>query len=155
MMQQANSRGRTFRFLIAASAACLMLAAIFAPLPVQAHSAQARSIQVNARAFAFEPGTVQVQRGDIVTLHLEAQDTVHGLYIDGYDINLIAEPGASATVTFVADQEGKFKVRCSVACGALHPFMIGELNVTPNLPFVRALLVTLVGGVAALAFFWK
>jgi heme/copper-type cytochrome/quinol oxidase subunit 2 len=33
---------------------------------------------------------------------------------------------------FVADKPGAFKVRCSVACGPMHPFMIGKLVVEPN-----------------------
>lgn len=149
------SHGRSCRILIAASAVPVTLAAIFLPLPAPALAAQTHLIQVNARAFAFEPGILTVQRGDTVTIHLEALDAVHGLYIDGYEVKLVAEPGTSATATFIADKEGKFKFRCAVACGALHPFMIGELNVTPNVPFVRALLITLVGVIAAVAFFWK
>lgn len=155
MTKAVLSYRHTHRFGIAASAVLLMLAAILVPLPAQAYTPRAHTLQINARAFAFEPGSLSVRRGDTVTLVLEATDTVHGLYVDGYDVNLVAEPGKSATATFVADKEGKFKFRCSVACGALHPFMIGELNVEPNLPFVRALLLTLVGGIGALAFFWK
>lgn len=155
MTQWTTSHGRTRHLGIAASAVLVMLAAFFVPLPTSARAAQSHTIQINARAFAFEPATVDVQRGDTVTIQLEAMDAVHGLYIDGYDVNLIAEPGKSATATFVADKDGKFKFRCAVACGALHPFMIGELNVSPNVPFMRALLITLVGVIAAVAFFWK
>lgn len=132
-----------------------MFAAIFLPLPVDAYTPETHTLQINARTFAFEPGSIAIRRGDTITIELEALDAVHGLYLDGYDVNLVAEPGKSASVTFVADKDGKFKFRCSVACGALHPFMIGELNVEPDIPLVRALLITLMGVIGALAFFWK
>ena len=148
-------RGRR-RIWIAASTALLTLAAIVIPLPTAtAAAAQARRIDVNARTFAFEPATIQVQRGDTVTLHLESLDAEHGLFIDGYDVNIQAEPGKSAEITFVADKEGKFKFRCSVTCGALHPFMIGELNVEPDFPFTRAVAATLIASIGAIAFFWR
>lgn len=147
--------GRLYRYLIAASTACLVLAAIFVPLPAQAYVPEAHTLHINARTFAFDPGSIAIHRGDTVTIELEALDAVHGLYVDGYDVNLVAEPGKSASTTFVADKEGKFKFRCSVACGALHPFMIGELKVEPDIPFVRAILVTLASVIGALVFFWK
>jgi cytochrome c oxidase subunit 2 len=87
---------------------------------------------------AYEPGRVRVNQGDRVTLKLESTDVVHGLYVDGYDVDIRAQPGLPAEATFVADKAGKFKFRCSVSCGAMHPFMIGELVVGPNLPFGRA-----------------
>ena len=34
---------------------------------------------------------------------------------------------------------------CSVSCGPLHPFMIGELIVGPNVPLWRAVGAALVG----------
>lgn len=149
------TRGRLFRYLIAASAACLMLAAMVLPLPVMASAPQLRTLHIDARTFAYEPGSASVRRGDTVTIELEALDAVHGFYLDGYDVNLVVEPGKHATATFVADKEGKFKFRCSVACGALHPFMIGELNVEPNTPLARAVLITFAGALGALAIFWK
>lgn len=149
------TRGRLYRLLVAASAACLMLAAIVLPLPLMASAPQAHTLRVDAHTFAYEPSSISVQRGDTVTIQLEALDAVHGLYLDGYNVNLVAEPGKSATTTFLADKAGKFKFRCSIACGALHPFMIGELNVEPNTPLARALLITFAGVIGALALFWK
>jgi cytochrome c oxidase subunit 2 len=80
-----------------------------------------------------------------VTLVLEAEDVTHGLYLDGHDVDLVAVPGRASRATFVADRPGKFRLRCSKVCGTLHPFMLGELVVTPNSPFWRAI------GVAVLA----
>jgi len=94
--------------------------------------------------FAFEPGSVKVNQGDTVTLVLHSQDVTHGIYLDGYDVNIKAEPGKPAQATFVADRQGKFRFRCSVTCGAMHPFMIGELVVGPNLPFWRAVVALLI-----------
>ncbi len=145
------------RAWIAASTVLLTLAAIVVPMPAAASTAapQKRTIDVTARQFAFEPATLDIQRGDTVTIHLESLDAAHGLFIDGYDVDIHAEPGKSAETTFVADKAGKFKIRCSVSCGALHPFMIGELNVEPDFRFVRAAAVTLIATIGAVVFFWR
>ncbi len=140
---------------IAATTLLLIAAAMLVPLPIAAAAPQTRTIAMNARTFAFEPATVSVQRGDTVNIHFESLDAAHGLSIDGYDVNIQAEPGKSADAAFVADKAGKFKFRCSVSCGVLHPFMIGELSVDPDLPLARAVAVTLVTTIGALAFFWK
>ncbi len=133
----------------------LTIVTMMAPLPVNASVPQTHTIEMNARTFAFEPSTLNVRQGDTVTIHLESLDAPHGLFIDGYDVNIQAEPGKSAQVTFVANREGKFKYRCSISCGALHPFMIGELNVTPDLPFARSVLATAIVMIGGVTFFWK
>ncbi|MCI0520856.1 MAG: hypothetical protein L0Z70_11465, partial [Chloroflexi bacterium] len=56
-------------------------------------------------------------------------DVVHGVYIDGYQVSLSADPGQPQRVSFTADQAGSFRLRCSVTCGPLHPFMSGKLVV--------------------------
>jgi cytochrome c oxidase subunit II len=143
------------RACIAMLALLLVGAALFVPIPLGTAAAQTREITVNARAFAYDPPSLQIRRGDTVTITLESMDAAHGLSIDGYDVNLQAEPGKSAQVTFVADREGTFKFRCSVTCGPLHPFMIGEMVVAPDIPFIRAMVATLIASLGALAFFWR
>jgi heme/copper-type cytochrome/quinol oxidase subunit 2 len=93
---------------------------------------------------------LNVGRGDTVHVTLTASDTVHGFHLDGYDIDERVDPGLSKEFAFEADQTGKFKYRCSVACGPLHPFMIGELVVGPNEPLLRAIGLLLVITVATL-----
>lgn len=124
--------------LAAALTLLLTLLALLLPLPSIAHPPAEHHIDLDARSFAFEPARLRIHQGDRVTLTLRAEDVVHGLYLDGYNVNIVAEPGKPASATFVADRQGKFRYRCSVTCGNLHPFMIGELVVGPNLSFWRA-----------------
>ena len=121
----------------------LALAVLLVPLPASGTPAT-REVTIKAEQFAFDPPVVRVNRGDRVVLNVQATDVVHGLYIDDFGIDVRVEPGVSQHVEFVADRTGKFRYRCSVACGTLHPFMIGELVVGPNWPFLRSATLALV-----------
>jgi len=155
MIADFKPRISNFRVQVAVTTGVLALLALILPAPLTLAGPQERHIQVNARMFAFEPGLLRVNRGDTVVLTVESEDVVHGLYVDGYDVNAQVEPGQSAQVRFVADRPGKFKFRCSVSCGNLHPFMIGELVVEPNWPFWRAVAASLIAIVGATLAFWK
>ena len=122
----------------------------FAPTPVAFSAPSDRTIHIEARSFQYTPEVIQVNPGDRVTLELSSADYVHGLYIDGYDLNLVADPGQTSRLTFVADKSGAFRLRCSVTCGALHPFMIGKLNVGRNDLLFRAIGLAVVAGFAGL-----
>jgi plastocyanin len=91
-----------------------------------------RLFRVSAEMFEYSPAVLQALPGDTVTIELVATDVVHGLYLDGYDLSLTADPGNTARLTFVADRPGSFRFRCSIACGPLHPFMIGVFKVGFN-----------------------
>lgn len=123
------------------------LVVAFAPLPVPATAPQARTFRIEARQFAYSPAEIKVNPGDIVTIQLVSTDVVHGLYVDGYDISVEADPGQTAALTFTAGKPGSFRFRCNVTCGAMHPFMIGRLMVGTNYWFIRSI------GLAALAVF--
>jgi len=110
-----------------------------------------RHITVEASSFAYQPARLQVNQGDRVVLEFTSADVMHGLYLDGYGLNLTAEPGHSARAEFVAAQSGTFRFRCSITCGPLHPFMIGQLSVSPNWPFWQVGLLAAVAAVGALA----
>lgn len=121
------------------------LVVAFAPLPVQPIAPQERTFQVDARQYAYSPSELKVNTGDTVTIQLISTDVVHGLYVDGYDISVEADPGQSAILTFIANKPGSFRFRCNVTCGAMHPFMIGKLTVDTNNWLYRSF------GLAALA----
>jgi len=125
-------------------AAALLVA--FAPLPHSTPTPTERTFHVEAGDFAYSPAVLHVNTGDEVTIELVSTDVVHGLYVDGYNVSVEADPGQPATLSFIADNSGTFRLRCSVTCGALHPFMVGKLQVGSNLLLWRGI------GLAFLAF---
>lgn len=147
--------GRPHRLLTSVALASLALAGV-AIIGLPATPARSggvtRNVRVEASAYAFAPATIEVDPGDRVTIELVSTDYVHGLHIEGYDVNLIADPGQPANASFIADRPGTFRLRCSVPCGPLHPFMGGRLQVGPPLTFWRAIalavLAIIVGGLA-------
>lgn len=104
----------------------------FVPLPAPHATPQTWTFKLDARQFAYSPSEIKVNAGDTVTIRLISTDVVHGLYVDGYNVSVEADPGQTATLTFIADKPGSFRFRCNVTCGAMHPFMIGKLTVGRN-----------------------
>jgi heme/copper-type cytochrome/quinol oxidase subunit 2 len=115
------------------------LAVAIVPLPVQLNSPMERTFRIEASQFSYFPSEISVNPGDTVTIELVSTDVVHGLYVDGYAVSVTADPGQTAMLTFVANKPGSFRLRCNVTCGAMHPFMIGKLNVGANLWLVRSM----------------
>ena len=107
-----------------------------------------RHFRVEASQFAYAPAVLSANPGDTVTLDVVATDVEHGLFLDGYGLSVTAQPGQTAHLTFVADRTGTFRFRCSVTCGALHPFMIGKLEVGSNWLLIRAAGLALLGMIA-------
>ena len=131
----------------------LMLGVWLLPLPGSAQ-ATTREITLDATQFEFTPARVHVNQGNRVVITLTASDVVHGFYLDGYGLEQRIEPGVSQQIVFTADKAGKFRYRCSVSCGPLHPFMIGELVVESNTPYWRAIGMVLVGTGGMLVSLW-
>ncbi len=129
----------------------LALVVLFVPFPVSASTPSVRTFQVDASRFAYNPAVLKVNPGDQVTINLVATDVVHGISIDGYNLETTADPGQTASLTFVADREGSFRFHCTVTCGNLHPFMTGKLEVGSNLIFWRAFALI---GIAIFAGSW-
>lgn len=121
---------RSYLSLLLFATAGLVVA--FAPLQVPSVVPKERTFRIDARQYAYSPSELHVNPGDMVTFELVSTDVVHGLYVDGYGVSLEADPGQTATLTFVADRPGSFRFRCSITCGAMHPFMIGKLTVGAN-----------------------
>ncbi|WP_372632089.1 cupredoxin domain-containing protein [Cohnella sp.] len=86
---------------------------------------EAKAITIDATNFKFDPGEITVKQGDEVSITLKNSQGNHALKIEGYD----KEVKGNATVKFVADKTGEFKIVCSIFCGKGHDDMISKLIV--------------------------
>lgn len=116
----------------------LVMAILFLPFPGPSGQPAERFFHIEASRFAYTPSILRVNPGDRVTLELASGDVVHGLAVDGYGLQMTADPGQTSRLTFIANRSGTFRFRCSVTCGPLHPFMLGKIQVGENSLWWRA-----------------
>ena len=65
--------------------------------------------------YRWEPGTIVVNQGDVVTLEIIGiNGKEHPLIIEGYDVSATVKRGQITSVTFTADKAGIFKITCGV-----------------------------------------
>lgn len=65
--------------------------------------------------FSFSPGTISVNKGDMVKIIFKDDDGTHNLVIDGYNLSTnVINGGSSDLIQFVADKNGSFEFFCSV-----------------------------------------
>ncbi len=144
----ARIRGLRGPWLVAPLAALsLLLLTAWAPAAVGT-ARVTQDVKVATFQFGFTPNVIHAGVGDTILIHLASRDVAHGFYLDGYGIEERVEPGQTKEVRFVADRAGTYRFRCAVTCGSLHPFMIGQLVVEPNVPFGAAALVVIGTGIA-------
>jgi len=115
---------------------------------------QRRDFNIVAHKYAYEPPIIDVNQGDEVHVKFASKDVTHGFFLEGYDIDALSEAGKNTIlfrhpsvtgsftdadeIVFKADKRGKFRYRCSMTCGFMHPFMMGVMIVHPNSLFGEA-----------------
>ncbi len=129
----------------------IALTIIFIPIANGKATPIDRTFYLDARRFQYDPAVLRVNPGDRVTIVLSTSDVMHGLSIDGYDIETMAQPTRQGTLSFVADRSGVFRFHCIVVCGNMHPFMTGKLVVGQNSLLWRAVALL---GLAMFAGVW-
>ena len=88
-----------------------------------------KEFKITAKQFAFEPSTIEVNKGDKVRLIVTSTDVPHGIAIKEYGINERLDVGKPVTIEFTADKQGSFTAFCSVFCGSGHGNMKGKIIV--------------------------
>ena len=93
-----------------------------------------KEFNVRAFQFGYEPGTIEVNKGDKVIIRAYTSDVAHGMRIREFDFDLAIaskDPSNPNVAEFVADKEGEFTFSCSIPCGRGHKAMSGKLIVNP------------------------
>ncbi len=107
-----------------------------------------RNIIVKARQYSYDPEHLEVNKGDTLHIRLVSLDVSHGFYLEGYDVDAeiqanlktfkVRHPSQgfnwkdTTEIFLIVNKTGKFRYRCSHTCGTMHPFMQGEMIVSPN-----------------------
>lgn len=93
-------------------------------------SEEARTIEVVAKRFDFEPSRIEVTQGERVKLVVKSADGVHGVAIKKFKVSKrVPRGGDPVTIEFVASAAGEFPILCSEYCGDGHEDMKGLLVV--------------------------
>ena len=99
------------------------------PQQTSAQSGEVKEFKMTAKQFAFEPSTIEVNKGDKVRLIVTSTDVPHGIAIKEYGINQRLDVGKPVTIEFIADKQGTFTAYCSVFYGTGHKDMKGKIIV--------------------------
>ncbi len=68
-----------------------------------------------AETYRFDPGTIVINQGDIVTLEIIGiNGQAHPFAVEGYDVSGVVRRGEVTRVTFTADKAGTFRFFCAV-----------------------------------------
>jgi cytochrome c oxidase subunit II len=81
-------------------------------------------LNIDATNFKFDQAEYRVKAGETVNVNFTSSQGMHGLKINGLDIEL--QDGQSST--FVAEK-GEYDIECSIMCGTGHNSMKAKLIV--------------------------
>ncbi len=90
--------------------------------------AEARVIQISARAGEFDPAEITIGKDERVILRLNGAEGTHGFSVPELGINLAVGAGQQVTVELPTDKEGEFDIVCTASCGE-EPVVRGKIRV--------------------------
>jgi len=123
---------KTWASFACALATVAAAAAVAAVADGQPASTAARTIEVTAGDFKFEPAIIQVGEGERVVLKARVTDgKKHGLAIKEMGVKAaLPKTGEVVSIEFTAGKPGTYTIACSVYCGSGHKRMKGQLVVS-------------------------
>lgn len=88
--------------------------------------------RIIATQFAFVPRCVPVPAGRRVSFRITSPDVIHGMLIDGTNVNTMVIPGYISQVNTTFPQPGDRFVPCHEYCGLGHGGMWSMIRVVPQ-----------------------
>jgi cytochrome c oxidase subunit II len=84
----------------------------------------ASSIDISASNWEFDKEEYVVKAGEPITLNFTSEEGVHGIGIEGTDINIQQDQQEEVTL-----EPGEYKIYCNVPCGQGHADMTATIIV--------------------------
>lgn len=82
-----------------------------------------------AQAFSFNPSDLKIPVGSTVTFYVTSSDVVHGFFIPGTAVNMMAVPGWVNEETHTFKTAGRYLLLCHEYCGIGHQNMFAHIEV--------------------------
>jgi len=89
-----------------------------------------RVIQITAKKFEFNPGSITLKKGEPVVFEISSDDRKHGFNLRAFGVRSDLVPGKVSRIRFTPDKTGKFTFSCDIFCGDGHEDMSGTVVVT-------------------------
>jgi cytochrome c oxidase subunit II len=99
------------------------------PSDVDRGSAPKQTIEVTAKDYEFNPETITVKEGTLLTLKVKSIEGTHGFQVAAFGINEQLKEGNTVVIELYAAKKGEYAIKCSHFCGLGHFGMHGKLVV--------------------------
>lgn len=112
------------------AAQILAAAGLFVTATAVSNQAQpAKTVEITAQRFSFEPNEITLKKGQEVTLVIRSKDVSHGLLIEDLGVRADIKKGAASEVKLTPDTVGTFEGKCAHFCGKGHGSMTLTVHV--------------------------
>lgn len=92
--------------------------------------AQARVIEMTVQNFAFVPSTINVKKGEKLTIRVRGDSGIHSFGSPDLGLNVRVEEGQTVDIVIPTDTVGSFSFLCMIPCGPGHRDMVGTIIVS-------------------------
>ena len=94
------------------------------------------TVRAVGQQFSFTPECIVVPADTLITLRATSADVVHGLLVEGTNVNTMLVPGYVSVIQTRFDKPGEHAMPCQEFCGVGHQGMWGKVKVVDKGAFL-------------------